>query len=602
MRLQSILQPASGICGEESLYTHRTGSVIRFDGYFNLFYIEKWKKYTGLAGLRLTLRLRGFRTLRLMRGTEELAQEALSPEKEETVSVSFPWEKTEGGVFWFSLEEEAEGSGALLWGFYEGDAEEIRPVNIAADICTFRREEYVARNLRSICSFLRAENAPEAAEHLRVIIVDNGRTLLQDPEIRQLLTASGGIAEVIPNRNAGGTGGFTRGMMEAIRRKEELGLTHVLLMDDDAVFDPELFIRLYGFLSIVKDAYRKITMGGTLLREDYPYIQQAAGEWYGNFRGWNDHPLYDLRTFENCTADFMTQAEDPHPGKTYSGWWCCCYSMENVREDNLPLPLFLHHDDITYGLKNAGSGVVFLPGIGGWHKGFGMTFAGSNQYYDIRNPLITASFFEPEMTALRAVKKIWFALTAMLIQYRYAEAYLTWRGLLDYLKGPEWLMRTDGEKLHGKLREFCGKHFALKPFEELPEARYGAVKEAIRKACGKFGMAEITENEQPQRLKKKLFQMMTFNGWFLPGKEEILAVSATDSPFKGFRHKEIVLYEPVSGRAIAAKRNYRMLAQFVKIYGRSAWLLLTRWRKTAAAYRAKEQELTGMAMWEKYLR
>ncbi|WP_027205229.1 hypothetical protein [Butyrivibrio fibrisolvens] len=44
------------------------------------------------------------------------------------------------------------------------------------------------------------------------------------------------LIKVIPNANTGGTGGFSRGMMEAIDRKDALGLTHLLMMDDDAVF------------------------------------------------------------------------------------------------------------------------------------------------------------------------------------------------------------------------------------------------------------------------------------------------------------------------------------------------------------------------------
>ena len=31
--------------------------------------------------------------------------------------------------------------------------------------------------------------------------------------------------------------------------QKELGLTHLLMMDDDAVFDPDIFVRLFGFLS-----------------------------------------------------------------------------------------------------------------------------------------------------------------------------------------------------------------------------------------------------------------------------------------------------------------------------------------------------------------
>lgn len=40
MRLQNIRLPDSEICSEEALYYHRDGKWLKFDGYFNLFYIE----------------------------------------------------------------------------------------------------------------------------------------------------------------------------------------------------------------------------------------------------------------------------------------------------------------------------------------------------------------------------------------------------------------------------------------------------------------------------------------------------------------------------------------------------------------------------------
>ena len=48
IQLQSILFPSSNVCQVEELYFHRydqaqKGERIDFDGYFNLFYIEKRK-------------------------------------------------------------------------------------------------------------------------------------------------------------------------------------------------------------------------------------------------------------------------------------------------------------------------------------------------------------------------------------------------------------------------------------------------------------------------------------------------------------------------------------------------------------------------------
>lgn len=42
---------------------------------------------------------------------------------------------------------------------------------------------------------------------------------------------------VVKNKNAGGAGGFTRGLIEILKRPDRGGITHALLMDDDVVVD-----------------------------------------------------------------------------------------------------------------------------------------------------------------------------------------------------------------------------------------------------------------------------------------------------------------------------------------------------------------------------
>lgn len=604
MRLQTILLPTEEICSEPSLYFHAEGERTDWNGYFNLFYIEKWKVYTALRTLRLTLRLKGWSRICLMHDRVLLREFSLNAGEVEDYQFDFPYDEYESGVFWFSLT--AATKERVVSGWYEGETEICHTVNIAADICTFRREAFVVKNLRSMEGFMEQREKIEAAAHLRVFIVDNGNTLENHHEIQELLARSRRVAgeefiSVISNRNVGGTGGFTRGMIEALDRKEKEGLTHVLLMDDDAVFDPDIFVRLYGFLSSLKEDHRNITIGGVLLREDYPWIMQAGGEWYGNFRGWNDHPLYDLRSFENSTADFICAAREGAK-KLYSGWWCCCYSLNAVREDNLPVPMFLHHDDISYGLQNAEHGIVFLNGVNAWHKGFGMVFTGVNEYYDVRNPLITASLFEPAMPRYKVIQKVWTAITVMLAEYRYAEGQLAYRGLKDFLRGPEWLCHTDAEALHGELRAYIGKYFPLRSYEELDDAEFGELKHQIKKAMDQFDLAVVIRSEKSIQLKKEWVRLISFNGWLLPPISDPAAVSATDSLLRAFRRKKIVLFEPSSGRAVVAKRDYRQLKKFIKIYFRSALLILKYYPRASAQYRHQYKEISSAAMWRRYLR
>ena len=77
MRLQTILLPMKGICNVTEMYFHKAGSRIDFDGYFNLFYIDKRKHYTELQGLRLKLTLKGYRRVFLMHDRQVLREESL---------------------------------------------------------------------------------------------------------------------------------------------------------------------------------------------------------------------------------------------------------------------------------------------------------------------------------------------------------------------------------------------------------------------------------------------------------------------------------------------------------------------------------------------
>ncbi len=89
-----------------------------------------------------------------------------------------------------------------------------------------------------------AEN-PEALEHVQeILLVDQGTQKVEDAdgfaEVRESL---GGKLRIINQSNLGGSGGFARGMFEAV----ENGSDYVLLLDDDIVVEPESIIRLLTF-------------------------------------------------------------------------------------------------------------------------------------------------------------------------------------------------------------------------------------------------------------------------------------------------------------------------------------------------------------------
>lgn len=619
MNLQSILFPNSEICDVEELYFHRDGDYLLLDGFFNLFYLEKHHKYCDIEELTLVLEVKGFKKLVVMHDSSEIHTEILESRpvsgrerirafKEgrevdsgdraselRKVRVDIPYKLCKKGVIWFKLQIDPrfiEGDSWILRGCYDGtgsfvqDSDHAKKIDskgegtdgggisgdenritIGVNICTYRREAYVIRNMRSLLRAAGSEGAEEAFRHLHVFIIDNGQTLSDNEEFQAVLDSAERIMEtdpdtnadsdcqgehrtdrfieVIPNVNTGGTGGFSRGMVEAIDRQEELGLTHLLMMDDDAVFDPELFVRLYGFLSFLKKEYRDITVAGALMREDFPYIQHAAGEWYGQMKLHNEYMMADLRDYVTCTSDWMTTCE--YPDTTYGAWWCCCYHMSAVTEDKLPLPLFVHHDDIQFGLINSDKGIVFLNGINVWHQGFELVFPGVKQYYNMRNNIISSYLFEKDY--LKRHLKAWTIrrYIGMLISYRYADCDFIYRGLTDFLRGKEWLLNSNPEAIHKELMV----HYS----EVCPFSKDVAGEISAYYVPDEVTIEMLREYYDHSRYETSIFKKISFNGWFLPGDKKMEVITPLDSPWKTYRHKRVMLYEPGSGKGCVMSRS-----------------------------------------------
>lgn len=485
MRLQSVLLPTEDICGIRELYFHENGEWIDFDGYFNLFQIAKRKRYTAISGLFLRLTLKGYQAIRLMCGRNCIGEYPLDSGARKDYSFPFPYgDPAMDGVFWFALRPEqsqeggvpvhAEGDGSTealrcleVSGYFDGICNPLQNVSLVIDICTYRREAYVCRNLRSLKKYIFDRSDLELREHLRIYLVDNGQTLsdhaefqtlmreYETPDMTQSVSADPPVT-VFRNINAGGAGGFTRGMIEAIEHNariesRERPYTHILLMDDDAVVEPDSLVRLYGFLTTLREEFRDIAVGGALLMEELPQLLKAEGERFFRFRVKSPDKGLDLREYRNCTTDARLTAEREEG--VYSGWWFCCYPMRTVRGDNLPLPFFLHWDDIEYGLRAQKNGIVFLNGVSVWHRGIDQGPPGTNAYYDMRNSLITSVLTEKPLSRCSVFVYCLKRITGALLRRRYGSAVLRQRALRDFCRGPEWLRTTDPEQLHEEVQE-----------------------------------------------------------------------------------------------------------------------------------------------------
>lgn len=75
------------------------------------------------------------------------------------------------------------------------------------------------RNLQQLKERILDNRELEVSEHVTVYVIDNGKTLSHIDTIKALQNTSEGKIHILENKNAGGAGGFTRGMMEVLQAK-----------------------------------------------------------------------------------------------------------------------------------------------------------------------------------------------------------------------------------------------------------------------------------------------------------------------------------------------------------------------------------------------
>ena len=259
MILQNICFPDSEICDVEEMYYHRQKNRMIFDGYFNMFSLAKWVEYTVIRDFHLALKL-STKAKVLIFDQDGLLQEGIC-DNQSDIALSF---KKTSQCIWFAVEP-LKGSTVSVSGYYYTDLDPVHTVHLAGDICTYKREKYLIHNLQLLTKTLIENSQCSLYHNFELFVVDNGQTLRkEDVESDHIF--------LFPNENSGGSGGFTRGLIEINRAKDRLGLTHMIFMDDDAVLCPESFIRTQAVLSYVNEKYGRACVSGAMLRLNQPFL------------------------------------------------------------------------------------------------------------------------------------------------------------------------------------------------------------------------------------------------------------------------------------------------------------------------------------------
>ncbi|MCM1202932.1 MAG: glycosyltransferase [Bacteroidales bacterium] len=569
------------------------GEILNCSTYFNALSICKWKEYSNVKRYGLKLRIKGEFTVQLMgygkrnlEGQDEYNADPLELQEAVLDTKEFSLSEAEDIEFYYpendfllvSFMIIAHDTTHLLKGYYVGEAEkeDVRDVCLSLATTTFKKEDFIIPNIAQLKKSI-LESDDEMAENFYVHVVDNGRTL--SPE-----QIEGEHVFLHPNPNVGGSGGFARGMIETMRQEKKA--THVLLMDDDVLIQPESLRRTYRLLKVLKEEYKNRFISGAMLyyekmhlqHEDVGYVSVDDGS-YGPVKWrWN---LYKM---EDCCRNELPWEERKYQ---YCGWWYCCIPMQYVREDNLPLPFFVRGDDVEYSLRNRAE-FITMNGICVWHMGFTQKFNAMMELYQVHRNSLMLQAISGVCGGIDFAERMKGFTRTELLRFNYDSAELILDAMDDYMKGPHFLDEPKGEDI---IKEKGKKNEKLVDLSEFPDVE--------------VDLKHIYWDE-PCSGKKLWMYRLSYNGLYLP--DSMLDDKPVAIPYDWFyaRGRQALKTHLLAVNPHTKQGNMRILDR------KRAKKLKKRAKKTYKAYYANREGLereyaaemkrfTSIEFWEKYL-
>jgi len=549
--------------------------VISFDTYFNCFSIKKWKDYTSLSNLSLVVKATGSFRIELYELKRDNTEKRIafmdvnSQDLSETV-LAVP--HTEAQMVFFRILYSAPIAFDSAW-WATSDAP-TNDIHLSAAICTFKKEAYVYRNVEKFkVMFTRY---PELLQHFRIYIVDNGQSLdmekIDCPNTR-----------VFPNINAGGAGGFARGMIEILR--DEAPSTHILVMDDDIEIVPNSIYLSLSLLSYLKPEYQRHFIGGAMLNIMYRNVKTASVEWFKTSKtaiGSIGEQNLNFRN-EILISDFNSVHE-----KQYQAWWYCIIPTTVVGLDNLPFPLFFRHDDIDFSFRNKAK-IILMNGICVWHEPFYKKQSVFPDYIQLRNMLALSSV-DKHLSEKSVFALIWkrFLCEVRTFNYRSAHAYPD--AIEHVLQGPDFFMNPDNCAY--TLKNGLARNEKFVPITQIEN-------------CTDYMNYYTIQNTNRIRGLKKVFWEYFLNGHllpFLPCKASRGVGWHTDYAAHNFyRRKSMVVVDPVNGMAAIRERSQKEMWAVMRRMIFVTWKYLKTRKELRKAYAEKYPYMTSVEFWDKYL-
>lgn len=560
------------------------GIVIDFATYLNGFSNEKWKKYTKTTNIDLNLSISGEFILKLV----GYSLNPLTPDRKEfasyhyehtnelkNISVSYPI--TDESLLSFEIHPISDC--VLQSGYYstEYDSSSLQNVNLAIATTTCKKEDFIIHNVNLIKDNLLSSN-DEIGEHLFVHVVDNGQTLSEEQ-------IYGDHIYLHPNKNVGGSGGFARGMIEALEQKTPQ-ITHVLLMDDDVLVLTESIRRTYVLLRALKPEYREHFINGAMLEYGAMFMQH---EDLGLITDSADFcPVKGALDQNILTNVLKTNMNYPASPNMYGAWWYCCIPITQIQKNGLPLPFFIRVDDSEYGIR-CNPGFITMTGICVWHLGFVNKYNVSMDLYQTFRNLLIAQATTGILPNADVIGRFKRTFRSQLLEFAYNGAEICLEALEDFMKGPEFIKQDLGEEILIKHRSYNEKMLPLEQFKDLNVVLNQVYNEPPRKPFDRF-LYRLTYNGHrfiPQCFLRKEPAIIGFDWSYQPQKQslhkQLLAVNVHDAT-ASLRNIDRKKYKEL-------KRRYK---KDMKYYKRNH-------QKIEKEFAASKDYLISKKFWKEYL-
>ena len=399
--VQRLVMPDPGVNSEYLLFFHhegglagydtrqqayfaQRGALIRFDSYFNAFPAHLYDldshnvavevKATGKFSIKIVMARRG-------RSWEHLYQSKIELCEGESESIRLPNIELDGLIY---VEIVALDDVLIHEVDYYILGLPHQDVSLTGVITTFKRNDAVQRTGRRLQAYFEAN--PDLLPRFQLLVIDNGG----DTD-----TISFTKGRVIKNRNLGGAGGFTRGLLETVENKLS---SHVLFMDDDAGFFPESLRRTISVLRFSKSEKRAVA--GAMITEAHKWRMWENGATFDQ----RCRPIdkgRDLRNFGEVLA--MSVGQPRNVENKYAGWWYFCFPVASVKI--WPFPFFVRGDDSYFSLANDFD-ILTIPGVVAIQEDFFAKQTPLTLYLDMRYHIVHHLTFDNLDIGKKSLRKM----------------------------------------------------------------------------------------------------------------------------------------------------------------------------------------------------